>query len=37
MLDAATDLWGERLRAEDLAAVLSIVVNMLDGAGRSPP
>ena len=35
MLDAAADLWGERLPADDLAAVLSIVVNMLDGLAFS--
>lgn len=35
MLGAAADLWGERLPAEDLAAVLSIVVNMLDGLAFS--
>ena len=35
MLDVATDLWGERLAADDLAAVLSIVVNMLDGLAFS--
>ena len=35
MLDAATDLWGERLGADDLAAVLSIVVNTLDGLAFS--
>ena len=37
MLDVAADLWGDRLSADDLPAVLSIVVNMLDGARRSPP
>ena len=31
MLAVATELWGARLPADDLAAVLSIVVNMLDG------
>jgi AcrR family transcriptional regulator len=35
MLDAAADLWGDRLPADDLAAVLSIVVNMLDGLAFS--
>ncbi|WP_374457972.1 TetR/AcrR family transcriptional regulator [Nocardioides sp.] len=35
MLDAAADLWGDRLPGEDLAAVLSIVVNMLDGLAFS--
>ena len=35
MLDAAADLWGDRLPAEDLPAVLSIVVNMLDGLAFS--
>ncbi|MBL0748651.1 TetR/AcrR family transcriptional regulator [Nocardioides baculatus] len=35
MLDAASDLWAERLPADDLAAVLSIVVNMLDGLAFS--
>ncbi|WP_322921294.1 TetR/AcrR family transcriptional regulator [Nocardioides renjunii] len=35
MLDAATDLWGDRLGPADLAAVLSIVVNMLDGMAFS--
>lgn len=35
MLEAAGDLWGDRLPAEDLAAVLSIVVNMLDGLAFS--
>ncbi len=35
MLAAATDLWGDRLHGEDLAAVLSIVVNMLDGLAFS--
>ncbi|KQV64958.1 hypothetical protein ASC64_14710 [Nocardioides sp. Root122] len=35
MLGAAADLWGDRLPAEDLAAVLSIVVNMLDGLAFS--
>ncbi|MCF6378736.1 TetR/AcrR family transcriptional regulator [Nocardioides KLBMP 9356] len=35
MLGAAADLWGDRLRDHDLAAVLSIVVNMLDGLAFS--
>ena len=35
MLAAAADLWGDRLAADDLAAVLSIVVNMLDGLAFS--
>jgi AcrR family transcriptional regulator len=35
MLDVAADLWGERLSAQDLPAVLSIVVNMLDGLAFS--
>jgi AcrR family transcriptional regulator len=35
MLGAAADLWGDRLPPEDLAAVLSIVVNMLDGLAFS--
>lgn len=35
MIDAATALWGEHLPSEDLAAVLSIVVNMLDGLAFS--
>ncbi|GAA1925002.1 TetR/AcrR family transcriptional regulator [Nocardioides hwasunensis] len=35
MLAAAADLWGEHLGADDLAAVLSIVVNMLDGLAFS--
>jgi AcrR family transcriptional regulator len=35
MLDAAADLWRDRLPAEDLPAVLSIVVNMLDGLAFS--
>jgi len=35
MLDAAADLWGDRLPADDLAAVLSVVVNMLDGLAFS--
>jgi AcrR family transcriptional regulator len=35
MLEAAGDLWGDRLPPEDLAAVLSIVVNMLDGLAFS--
>lgn len=35
MLAAATDLWGDRLHGDDLAAVLSIVVNMLDGLAFS--
>jgi AcrR family transcriptional regulator len=35
MLAAAADLWGERLPADDLPAVLSIVVNMLDGLAFS--
>ncbi|NYE37407.1 AcrR family transcriptional regulator [Nocardioides cavernae] len=35
MLVAAADLWADRLPADDLAAVLSIVVNMLDGLAFS--
>jgi len=35
MLDAAAELWGDRLPPDDLAAVLSIVVNMLDGLAFS--
>lgn len=35
MLDVAAGLWGERLSADDLPAVLSIVVNMLDGLAFS--
>lgn len=35
MLDAAADLWGDRLPSDDLAAVLSVVVNMLDGLAFS--
>jgi AcrR family transcriptional regulator len=35
MLAAAAELWGDRLPPEDLAAVLSIVVNMLDGLAFS--
>jgi AcrR family transcriptional regulator len=35
MLAAAADLWRDRLPAEDLPAVLSIVVNMLDGLAFS--
>lgn len=35
MLDVAADLWGERLSADDLPAVLSLVVNMLDGLAFS--
>lgn len=35
MLATAGELWGERLSAEDLPAVLSIVVNMLDGLAFS--
>lgn len=35
MYAAAQDLWGERLPAGDLAAVLSIVINMLDGLAFS--
>jgi AcrR family transcriptional regulator len=35
MLDVAADLWGDRLSADDLPAVLSIVVNMLDGLAFS--
>jgi AcrR family transcriptional regulator len=35
MLGAAADLWGDRLPAEDVAAVMSIVVNMLDGLAFS--
>ena len=30
ILGAASDLWGDRLPADDLAAVLSIVLNMFD-------
>jgi AcrR family transcriptional regulator len=32
---AAAELWGERLAGDDLAAVLSIVVNVLDGLAYS--
>ena len=35
MLDAASDLWGDRLPVDDLAPVLSVVVNMLDGLAFS--
>ncbi|WP_165355016.1 TetR/AcrR family transcriptional regulator [Nocardioides oleivorans] len=35
MLAAAADLWDGRLAPDDLAAVLSIVVNMLDGLAFS--
>lgn len=35
MTEAAGELWGDRLAPEDLAAVLSIVVNMLDGLAFS--
>ncbi len=35
MLDAATALWAGRLPPDDIAAVLSIVVNMLDGLAFS--
>ena len=35
MLAAARDLWGDRLRDDDLAAVLSVVVNVLDGLAFS--
>jgi AcrR family transcriptional regulator len=35
MLAAAADIWGDRLPAEDLPAVLSIVINMLDGLAFS--
>ncbi|HSF35328.1 MAG TPA: helix-turn-helix domain-containing protein [Nocardioides sp.] len=35
MLDVAGDLWSDRLSADDLPAVLSIVVNMLDGLAFS--
>lgn len=35
MLDVAAGLWGGRLSADDLPAVLSIVVNMLDGLAFS--
>ena len=35
MLDVAADLWAYRLSADDLPAVLSIVVNMLDGLAFS--
>lgn len=35
MLEVATELWGALLPADDLAAVLSIVVNMLDGLAFS--
>ncbi|SFB34808.1 transcriptional regulator, TetR family [Nocardioides alpinus] len=35
LLDTAADLWVDRLRGDDLGAVLSIVVNMLDGLAFS--
>ena len=35
MLEAAADLWADRLPPDDLAAVLSIVVNVLDGLAFS--
>lgn len=35
MLAAAAELWGDRLAGDDLAAVLSIVVNTLDGLAFS--
>lgn len=35
MLAAAAELWGDRLSADELPAVLSIVVNMLDGLAFS--
>ncbi len=35
MLAVAADLWHDRLPADDLGAVLSIVVNMLDGLAFS--
>ncbi|MGF9755493.1 helix-turn-helix domain-containing protein [Microvirga sp. 0TCS3.31] len=35
MLDVAADLWGDHLSTDDLPAVLSIVVNMLDGLAFS--
>jgi AcrR family transcriptional regulator len=35
MLEVAADVWGDRLPAHDRAAVLSIVVNMLDGLAFS--
>lgn len=35
MYAVATELWGDRLPPDDLAAVLSIVVNMLDGLAFS--
>ena len=35
LLATAADLWVDRLRGDDLAAVLSIVVNMLDGLAFS--
>lgn len=35
MLAAAAELWGDRLAPDDLGAVLSIVVNMLDGLAFS--
>jgi AcrR family transcriptional regulator len=35
MLDVAAELWADRLSADDLPAVLSIVVNMLDGLAFS--
>jgi AcrR family transcriptional regulator len=35
MLEVAQELWGDRLPADDLAALLSIAVNMLDGLAFS--
>ena len=35
MLEAATELWGDLLPPDDLPAVLSIVVNVLDGLAFS--
>lgn len=35
ILAVAADLWGDRLSADDLPAVLSIVINMLDGLAFS--
>lgn len=35
MLAAGAELWGDRLPHDDLAAVLSVVVNMLDGLAFS--
>lgn len=35
MLAAGAELWGDRLPDDDLAAVLSVVVNMLDGLAFS--